>query len=114
MKTIKFLFLSIAVFSLMILINVKVHAQVTNPRRVLVTDLFKLCSENRDCIVVGTRCDGCCEVAAVNLKSKISFEALFTKTCGREKAPPCACGGGASAKARCNRGKCTVLPEDVN
>lgn len=69
---------------------------------------IKTCSADAHCTLVGTGCDGCCQLQAVNEAYVDRYRAEFAEACRGYAGPVCDCVS-PPTEARCIRRTCEAV-----
>jgi hypothetical protein len=72
---------------------------------VSLSDGFKKCHSNQDCVLVATGCDHCCQTQAIHGNLLKEFEAKFLAACEGYSRGVCDCVAGPS-QAICDNHRC--------
>lgn len=73
---------------------------------------YQSCSQDTDCILVNSSCNGCCQREAVNRKDSLSFERYRSRECDGYDGGICDCCYYV-AHAECKLGRCTQVVDSA-
>jgi iron only hydrogenase large subunit-like protein len=59
--------------------------------QVVVTEKYRACSNDSDCVLASTSCNGCCERDAITSDLADEFDRERTKSCSGYEGPVCDC-----------------------
>ena len=77
---------------------------------VLVDDAWKACETVDDCVEVGTSCDGCCGVEAINATLEEDYGTSRDALCSGYEGAVCDCVA-PQVTAMCVQGLCTLVED---
>jgi hypothetical protein len=74
-----------------------------------VTDRYRPCGLDEDCVLVGTSCNGCCEQDAIRAHDREAYRLNHALACSDYQGPECDCEF-ADLVPRCQNGRCRAVP----
>ena len=77
---------------------------------VQITGAYTECTVDADCTLVGTACNGCCDLGAVERALQVTYEQNFTLACEDYRGPICDCEP-PDLVAECRDARCAAVPD---
>jgi hypothetical protein len=78
---------------------------------VQVTDRYRSCAVDDDCLLVDTSCNGCCGRDAIRAQDQEAYQTNFAQACSGYQGPICDCQP-PDLVPLCQEGLCRALPRD--
>jgi hypothetical protein len=86
------------------------HELARREANVLITETYTECSDDADCKLVGTSCNGCCQLGAIQTSLEATYESNRQLACADYEGAICDCDYGNVA-ALCEQGRCRTLQQ---
>jgi hypothetical protein len=77
-----------------------------------ISDAYTACETANDCMGVGTSCDACCQVGAINASLEETYYEQISVACGITLFPTCDCAF-PDRVVTCEQGRCRTRPRTV-